>query len=534
MSDPIGQSVCERLGRAKTSRMNWEAYWQETAQYCQPEMSNTFFEGGYALTQGTKKDQKRYDGTAEIALDRFSAAMESMLTPRNSRYQAVTTNDRSLNKIPRVMNWFDEATDALFKYRYDSKANFASQCHEHYRSLGLLGTAAMFIDRLQPMGLRYAEIHIAQLYFYENHQGIIDECIRRFRLTAVNVVKKFGKDTPEDIVKQAATSPQDVIEIIHCVMPNEEYDPARRDYRGMKFASYYVYEKTQTTIRKEGYHTFPYAISRYTTAAGEIYGRGPAMKALTNIKLLNQQKKTIIKQGHRVVDPVLLAHDDGVIDSFSLKPGSINPGAMSADGKRLVDILPTGNLAIGEKMMEIERGEINAAFLVDLFQILVDGPQKTATEVIELAREKGVLLSPTMGRQESEFLGPLTEREMDLLGQQRLIPPMPPELIEAQGHYDIIYDSPLSRAQKAEQASGLMQTVQWAAEVAQLTQNPAPLDHFDFDVIIPELSRIRAVPGRWMMTPDKLAALRDQRSQQTATQQVIEAGPSVAAMLKNK
>lgn len=534
MADALAQALIERLGKAKTARMNWDSYWQETAEYVMPSFSNTFFEGGRSLSPGQKKDRKRFDGTGEIALGRFAASMESMLTPRNSRYQAVTTNDRNLNKLPRVRAWFDEATDALFKYRYDSKANFASQCHEHYMALGCFGTAAMFVDRLSPMGLRYAEIHVAQLYFYENHQGIIDECLRPFSLTASQAVKKFPTGLPADIVKLASTSPQDLVEFIHCVMPNGELEYGRSDYRGMPFLSYYVCVKEQTVCRKEGYRTFPYAISRYVTAPGELYGRGPAMQALTNIKVLNEQKKTVLKQGHRVVDPVLLAHDDGVLDSFSLKPGAINTGAVNQDGRQLVHALPTGNLMIGEKMMELERAEINAAFLVDLFQILVDGPQKTATEVIELAREKGVLLSPTMGRQESEFLGPMTERELDLLAQQQLLAPMPPELIEAKGHYDIIFDSPLSRAQKAEQASGLMRTVQWAAEVASLTQNPAPLDHFDFDVIIPELSQIQAVPYRWMMTPEKLDALRKGREQQQATQQVIDAGPTIAAITKQK
>lgn len=534
MGDPVAQNVIERLGKAKAARLNWDSYWQETSEYVMPSFSNTFFEGGYTTSPGSKKDHKRVDGTGEIALGRFSAAMESMLTPRNSRYQAVTTNDRNLNKLPRVMSWFDEATDALFKYRYDSKSNFASQCHEHYMSLGCFGTAAMFIDKLLPFGLRYAEIHVAQLFFYENHQGIIDTALRPFRMTARNAYAKFGNSLPADLVKLATDEPQSFIEFIHCVMPNEDYDVKRADWKGKKWASHYVCVKNQVTVLTEGYNTFPYAISRYVTAPGEIYGRGPAMQALTNIKVLNEQKKTVLKQGHRVVDPVLLAHDDGVLDSFSMKPGAINTGAVNADGRQLVHVLPTGNLAVGEKMMEIEKGEINAAFLIDLFQILVDGPQKTATEVIELAREKGIMLSPTMGRQESEFLGPLTEREMDLLAMQGLLAPMPPELIEARGHYDIIFDSPLSRAQKAEQASGLMRTVQWASEIASLTQNPAPLDHFDFDVIIPELSQIQAVPNRWMMTPDKLEALRAQRDQQTATQQVIEAGPSVAAMLNNK
>ena len=58
-------------------------------------------------------------------------------------------------------------------------------------------------------------------------------------------------------------------------------------------------------------------------------------------------------------------------------------------------------------------------------QILQDNPRMTATEVIERTREKGILLAPTVGRQQSEYLGPLVDREIDVLVEQGLLPPMP-------------------------------------------------------------------------------------------------------------
>lgn len=533
-SDDIGKKIIERFGKAKSSRLNWESYWQEVSEYVLPNFSNTFFEGGYSLTQGAKRDRKRYDGTAEIALTRLASTMESILTPRNSRWHSITTDNVHLNKIRRVREWQDEVTDILFKYRYASAANFGSQAFEHYMSVGAFGTGCMFVDKLEPRGFRYAQIHIAQIYFYENHQGIVDEALRPFKMSARNAVQKFGEDElPDDIKKAAKEHPDQMFDFIHAVMPREEVDPKRRDFKGMKFASYYVSRSGCKVVKEEGYRSFPYAISRYITAPGELYGRSPAMQALTNIKVLNEQKKTLLKQGHRAVDPVLLAHDDGVLDSFSMKPGAINTGAMTGDGKRLVDVLPVGNIAVGDKMMQMERDEIASAFMTDLFAIFMDRPQMTATEIVELAREKGILFSPIMGRQEAEFLSVMIEREMDLANQQLLLPPMPPELIEARGEYSIVFDNPLSRAQKAEQAAGLMRTVNWAAEMAAQSQDPTPLDHFNWDVIIPELSAINAVPPRWMKSEQQIEALRQGREQAAAQQQVIEAGPTIAALQKN-
>lgn len=533
MADQLATDAITAIGRLKTGRMNWESYWQNCAELVQPAMSMTFFNN--LIVEGQQKDQKRFDGTAEIALGRFASVMESILTPRNQLWHGLATNDSSLNRRPRVRAFFDAVTEMLFRYRYDPEANFASQCNEHYMSLGLLGTGATFIDRLQsftkPRGFRYSHIHMGWIYFDQNHQGITDTVYRPFKMKARNCVQKFKQNCPQTIVKAAEKNPDEMFDIIHCVHPNVQREAKRKDWRGMNFMGYYVAQTEQQIIEMAGYNSFPFAISRYQTAPGEMYGRSPAMQALTNIRTLNQQKKTHLKQGQRVVDPVLLMHDDGAMD-FSLKPGAMNPGMINSKGQKLVDVLPTGNLAMNERMMEMEKEEIKAAFLTDLFQILMDNAssRKTTVEVMELAKEKGILISPTMGRQESEFLGPMIEREIDLGIQQMLLPPMPPELVEAGGEYKIVYNSPLARAQKAEQAAGTMRIVQWASEVSQMTQDPSPLDNFNFDVIIPDLAYNQAVPQAYMSTPDQIQQKRQARENQKATEQVIQAGPSVAAI----
>lgn len=533
-TDPIAENIIERFNKAKTMRMNWDSYWQEVSEYVLPNFSNTFFNGGYVMQPGMKNDRKRYDGSSEIALSRLASTMESVLTPRNSLWHMISTDNDQLNKLRNVREWQDQVQRIMFKLRYASSANFASQCYEHYIAVGAFGTGCMFTDRLSPRGFRYSQIHVAQIYFFENHQGIVDEAHRGFRLTARNAIKKFGeKNVPEEIIKADTNNSQQTFEFIHCVCPREDIDYERKDFKGMAFASYYVCVQSRTIVREEGYNSFPYAISRFVTAPGELYGRSPAMQALSNIKVLNQQKKTLLKQGHRIADPVLLAHDDGVVDGFSLKPGALNVGAMTGDGKRLVDVLPTGNLAVNEKMMQIERDEIAAAFMTDLFQLFTERPQMTATEVIELAREKGILFAPIMGRQESEFLSVMIEREMDLANMQGLLPPMPPEMIEAGGEYKIVFDNPLSRAQKAEQNAGLMRTIGWAAEIVAQTQDPSALDWFDWDTITPELAYDNAVPTRFIKSQAAVVALRQSRQQQAATQQVIDAGPTIAALQKN-
>lgn len=538
-ADDAANDVIKRLEKAKGDRGTWEGHWEEVARRVLPNYVGSFTGRG-SRTQGDKRTEDMVDATAALALPKFAAAMESMLTPRNQTWHRLRPKDPILMRNRSARAWYDAVNDALFSHRYAPRANFANQQHEVYTGLGAFGTGGMFIDKLQhwgERGLRYQSIHLGEIYFLENHQGIIDTALREFELTARQALQKFPEGLPEEVMLAAKDSNkcENKFWFVHCVAPRtveEGYDPGRLDYKGMRFTDKYVSVTGKRIVREGGYNTFPYPISRYTQAPGELYGRSPAMLALPAIKVLNEEKKTIIKQGHRIVDPVLLAHDDGVLDSVDLTPGTTNYGGVSPDGKLLVHALPTGNLSLAKEMMQMEASIINDAFMVTLFQILVETPQMTATEVVERAREKGVLLSPSMGRQQSEYLGPLVERELDVLAQQGLLPPMPPIVKQARAEYDLIYDSPLSRAQRAEQAAGLMRTVGWATEIATATQDPRPLDHFDWDTIIPELSDIQAVPARWMASPEMVAATRDGRSQAAQQQQGIDALPAVAGAMK--
>lgn len=538
MADSVGQEIVKRYEQLDGELGNWRSHWEEIAERVLPRYS-TYMTANAAdqQTRGNKRTEKMFDSTAALGLERFAAAMESMLTPRNQQWHRLTTTDPYLNRDRQTKLWFEEATRILFKHRYAPKANYASQQHEAYMGLGAFGTAAILTERNERNGgLRYRAINLREMCFDTSAQGIVDTAYRKYALTARQIQQRidsgFFKSGPKNLEKDLKEKPDKQYHIIHCVRPRAEVDPDRADFAGMPYAAYYVLYDEKTVIFEGGYNTFPYAISRYVTGPGEIYGRSPAMMALPAIKVLNEQKKTLLKQGHRIVDPVLLTHDDGVLDTFSLTPGSINPGGVNSSGQRLIHELPTGNIAAGQELMDMERMVINDAFLVSLFQILVETPAMTATEVLERAREKGALLSPTMGRQQSEMLGPMIEREVDLLSVQGLLPPLPPALVEAEGEFEIEYDSPLTRSQRAEEAAGWLRTLEAAIAYANTTQDLSALDHFNVDVIYPALAEINAVPPSWMNGEKQVAALRQQRAQQQQMQQMVEAAPAAAGVMK--
>ena len=179
----------------------------------------------------------------------------------------------------------------------------------------------------------------------------------------------------------------------------------------------------------------------------------------------------------------------------------------------------------------MEQGLINDAFMVSLFQILTESPQMTATEVIERTNEKGILLAPTVGRQQSEYLGPMIHRELDVLAAQNKLPPPPPRLLEAQGSYKIVYTSPLSKAQHAQEVAGTLRVIENLRELSAVTGDPSIFDNFDLDKFAQDSARIGGTRESWLATDDAVKKKRENRQAAQQQQQNIESLPGKAAIM---
>lgn len=531
----IANGVIKDYERMSGNRGTFDQTCQEIAMRILPSHSRTFISRGQNQGRdGEKRNEEVYDSTGAVALGRFASVLESYLTPSNQTWQRLKPSNPYLLKDRPTKLWFEQSNDILFKYRYAPRANFSSNNQEIYQGLGAFGNAVMFIDKLDgEKGLRYKACNLAGTYFDQNHQGLVDKVVRYFPLTARQALQKFGKDIlPESIYTAYLNNPEQEFYFIHKVCPREDWDPARWDYKGKKFASYYVSMEGRKLVDEGGFNSFPYSASRYKQAPGDVYGTGPSWDVLPSIKTLNEMKKVLLTQGHKAVDPVLLAYDDGVIDGANLAPGAFNIGGVSSDGRPLIHALPTGNHAIGKELMDDERNDVKDAFLITLFQILVENPQQTATEVVERAKEKGILIAPTMGRIQAEYLGPSTEREMDLLSMQGLLPPMPPALLEAKGEYEIEYDSPLTQARRAGEVSAVMRAVESTLNIVNVTQDPSLLFHYKWEEIIPDSAEAQGVPTRWIRSPDEVAQMKQAHQQANNTQTQIQAAPAAAALIK--
>lgn len=539
-------SVIRRFETAKGNRGNWESTWQEIGDRVLPAMSD--FTG--QRSDGAKRTEYLYDATAALAAQKANAVVSTFVWPSNQRYQKLATSNPELNKVQRVAAWMDEVTNIIFQRRYSPRGAFEAQMGESSLQGFVFGTGNIFVDegwavdtnsrRKQPY-LRYKALHLARTIIMENDAGIVDTVFRWWDWSLRQLAQWIERqkaaglkvaDMPPQLAEKLKKNPDETICIVHVVMPREDYDPERIGYQGMPWASCFFISSLKYKLQEGGYNTWPFGTMRHMTSPGEVYGRSPTMLALSDVKVLNAMKKTVIKAGQKVVDPPLLLSEDGILGAFSTVPGALNFGGVDNQGRQLVHPLQTGaRVEIGLDMMDKEREIIASAFLLDVFRVLVEHPNMTATQTLELMQERAVQLAPIAGRLETECLGPITEREIDLLARAGQIPPMPEELLEARGEYRIEYTSPMRQAMRASEGIAITRTLEAVLPMAEA--DPSVLDAYKLPAMARELGEINGVPAKLMNDLETMAQMQEQRDQQAQMQSLVEAAPAVSAAAAN-
>lgn len=516
------QELKRRHERVRAGRSTWESHWREVADRVMPAHGD--FQG--RVEPGSKRTEKIFDSTATTALPKFAAALESLMIPTTQKWHGVRLQDERLNERDDVKRWCEAVRDIMFATRNRPAGRFQSNVNAALQEIGMFGNGIVFADDRHGGGygrsptIMYRAIPLSQCYFAESFAGDIDTVHREYRQTARQVKQQFGA-LPPGMASRAEANIDREFTILHCVAPATDIQGAK--YRHFPIASYYLSVETDELLEESGYRVMPYSAGRFQLSPNECYGRGPAMYALADIKTLNEMSKTNLRAGQKAVDPPLMLADDGSLQAFSLRPGALNYGGMSSSGQRMVEPLLTGQqLPIALEMEDQRRQAINAHFYINLFMILVENHQMTASEAMLRAQEKGQLLGPSAARLQSDLFGPNFAREFDILWNAGALP-FPPrgvDIAEAAPEYT----APLNRLIRSEDAVAMMRWVEQMAPLAQV-RGPEVYDVVDPEAWGRELAEIDGVPLKVLRSPQAVADARMQRDQA----QTIAGGAEVAA-----
>ena len=519
MDDPRASALMKRYQTLQTNRSHWESHWQELGDYVCPRKADITKK----RTGGDKRTELIFDGTAIHAAELMSASLHGMLTNAATPWFDLRYENDELNGDDEAKEWLEGATDVM--YQHLARSNFQEQIHELYSDLVTFGTGVIFIENDENDGFRFSTRHIAECYVSENEQGRVDTVFRKYKTTARAAVRQFGEqEVTQRIAKLNTDDPYAEIELLHIVMPREDRDRRKKNAVNKPFASIYLDPAEKMIIGESGYDEFPYCVPRFLKASFEIgYGRSPAMTALPDTKMVNKMSEVVIRASQLQIHPPLMVPADGFMLPVRTTPGGLN-FYRSGTRDRIEPLNIGANNPLGEMQLEQRRQAIRAAFYVDQL-ILGQGPQMTATEVVQRTEEKMRLLGPVLGRLQAELLQPLIGRCFAILSRQKAFAAAPPMLRE--GNIDIEYVSPLAKAQRTGDIQGILQMIEFLMPLMQLDQGVA--DYLDMDGLAKHIIKVTGTPAAVVRGEGEVAGIRENRAAAMQAEQELMAAQQVAS-----
>jgi hypothetical protein len=427
---PFATWLVARQAAARDRRRPIEAVWQDCYDHALPSPT---------------RDAALFDATSADAAEQLAASLLAELTPPWSRWFGLAPGRQVEDGTEgRAVTEALEDAAAMLQEHFD-RSNFAIEMHQAFLDLVVAGTGVLLVEEA-PLGeasaFRFAAVPLADAVLEEGPDGRLTTLFREARLTAASLLARY----PEAALPPTASAEPDAQ---HRVL-----EAVWADGPVIRHAALLVDDPERPVVLTTGrFAEHPCIAFRWLKAPGEVYGRGPVMKALPDIRTANKVVELVLKNASIAATGIWQAEDDGVLNpaTVRLTPGAIIPKAPGSAG--LTPLAAPGNFDVSQLVLTDLRTRIRAALLADRIGPPQDA-KRTATEVLERAAETARLLGATYGRLQAELLTPLITRCLGILRRRGEIPRLAlPDGREAQ----IRYQSPLARLQgRADAANTLL------------------------------------------------------------------------------
>lgn len=489
------RKIVQKFEKLKSDRVNWDTYWEEIAKFVLPRKDEVYG----MVVAGEKKGQNLYDSTSIHANELLASALHGMLTSPTSVWFGLSTGEKKLDSNPEIRQYLQNSTHKIINTLNSS--NFQTEIHETFLDLPSVGTTTLRMEEDDDTVVRFHSSSIYCVWIEENSKGEVDTFYREYNYTLRQIVQEFGEDKLTDELKfEHSKDPSRTYCIIHAVEP-------MKDNKG-QYNSWHVLKEKPVILRSGKFNESPYAVPRWTKITGEKYGRSPAMKSLPDIKMLNQMMKTMIRAAQKAADPPLMIPDNGFILPVRTQAGGSNVyRAGSKD--RIEPLIHNARIDINTEMIQQARQRIQSAFFIDQLQ-LQQGPQMTATEVMQRTEENLRMMGPILGRLNNELLKPIIDRVFGIMFRKGLLDEAPEALKGKE--LKVKYVSQIAKAQRTGEADTFMRVLQSMGPVIEMS--PQVMDNVDGDAVLRYHAEIFGLPEEMLRKPREVEQARGARAQQ--------------------
>lgn len=416
---------------------------------------------------------KIYEGTGPWALRLMADGIQGQLASRSLEWFRHDVDDVFLKGNDDINQWlqnFDEHSYSVYRKStfYDSLSPFCRA------GLGV-GSPVMIPELDQRSGrIKCLVPHLAERYIMQNAFGETDVLHLEKEWTIRNAVREFGKFKTEDGKRVLTNFSQSVRhqyesgnENAKVIIIKTFYFYLDRIFEGLPakdkprwpWMSYHVEKNREgeegiekRPLKVEGYWSKPFIIWHYEKDPAEVYARTPAWFSYWDVNSMSANRKSLIMAGQKAVEQSWWA-PSFLKGKFKTYPKGINwfePGQAALKPEPLMQKIdyPRGT-DIEERLARgVERWfHVRMWMMLSIWAEEQKAPP-TATQIIQMAGERAILLGPRVGR----FMGVLEQIDDRFINieQRRGALPEPPDVFLEYSNGEILpeFIGPLAQLQK--------------------------------------------------------------------------------------
>ena len=400
-------SVLAKYKLAKTLRELWEPNWQECYDFALPNRR-----GFNDQLEGQRRSENILDSTAVHAVPEFGSRMKSGTCPAGSRWinlkpgrdfdNPVTPKEKK--EVADVEVAMEGIEKDLFESLLDS--NFDSEADEAFVELAI-GTGILRVD---DGGLeapfKFRSIPLTDIYCNVGPFGTLDEFFEPVTVRGMYVKARWPKiKLSKDLQNEINESPLKPITFLECVLRDRTTDKEEI------YNSYLIHEKSKEMCLEEifkGEGSNPYIAFRWSKSSGEVWGRGPLLWALGDIKTLNLTIELVLENAEKAIAGIWQSDDETINpDTINFVPGTIIPKMPGTTG--LEPLEAPGRMDMAQMILDDMRKNVKKG----LFSEPLGGTEGTpmsATEAAQRLTDLSRIIGSPFGRLVNEMVRPTVRR----------------------------------------------------------------------------------------------------------------------------
>lgn len=549
-SEGILARTRRRYEAMRRNKSPWIEIYDTLARYI---LGRRNFMTQYELLPQDYFDSYLFDTTAITANHTLASSNVGALWPSGAKTFTIEILPEMVDQIndtQEVEAYFDFVTKTLAAIMDNPKCGFLTTLEEYMIEQGAFGTSAIIVEEQDDLHVPvvFRPVSARDIFIDMNGKYQVDTVYIKRRMTLSQIMKEYGTDSFTDGEIADLDDPTNFkkFDIIIAIQPRERYNPDSPTNTNFPYSSVHIDYTRNRLLRESGYKEMPVFVGRFWHTLNELYGRGPGVVALPDIRELNQLRYDLICASEKLMFPPVSVVDgtimgNGVVD---LSAKGINVVSVSGkmgnyNGRPIEQTIDVGNPQWAFTRLQDLIQTIKDHFFLDRIMDLNNETRMTLGEANIRNQLRGQSLNTIYSRQEKEVLEPAIERVFNIcLGKgllgvvkgsieeahlvlQGIQPKYIPEqivdrMMKGQDVYRVRFISPASQIRNAQELQGMQQTLQAAQELAQI--NPEVLDWIDEDFTFRNFAQLSGAPTQMIKSTEEVSIARQQRQQQQEAQ----------------